>query len=106
MIRAGRPHRRGCFRRRGFRGVAALLNELRAKLGIGIFVFHFHHQLRGAEADEDERFVKALAEEFISNLFPAAPTLRQRRGATAGIWRMPRAACATSFLLRCASLRV
>ena len=34
------------------------LHELRAKLGIGIFVLHFHHQLRGAEADEDERFVK------------------------------------------------
>ena len=38
--------------------------ELRAQLGITIFVLHFHHQLRGAEADEDERFVKALAEEL------------------------------------------
>jgi tRNA(Ile)-lysidine synthase len=38
--------------------------ELRARLGITIFVLHFHHQLRGAEADEDERFVKALAAEF------------------------------------------
>ena len=34
-----------------------LLAELKPKLGIGIFVLHFHHQLRGAEADEDERFV-------------------------------------------------
>ena len=41
-----------------------LLAELRAKLGIGIFVLHFHHQLRGIEADEDEHFVKALAAEF------------------------------------------
>src|SRR5271156_4815342 len=41
-----------------------LLAELRAKLGIGIFVLHFHHQLRGIEADEDELFVKALAAEF------------------------------------------
>ncbi len=41
-----------------------LLAELRAKLGIRIFVLHFHHQLRGIDADEDERFVKALAEEF------------------------------------------
>jgi tRNA(Ile)-lysidine synthase len=38
--------------------------ELRAHLGIAVLVLHFNHQLRGAEADEDERFVKALAQEF------------------------------------------
>src|ERR1700674_359146 len=38
-----------------------LLAELRADLGIRLKVMHFHHQLRGAEADEDERFVAALA---------------------------------------------
>src|ERR1700686_4261320 len=38
--------------------------ELRIHLGVAVLVLHFHHQLRGAEADEDERFVKALAEEF------------------------------------------
>jgi len=38
--------------------------ELRAELGITVVVLHFHHQLRGADADEDERFVKALAEKF------------------------------------------
>ena len=38
--------------------------ELRARLGIAILVLHFNHQLRGTEADEDERFVKTLAEEF------------------------------------------
>lgn len=47
-----------------------LLNELRANLGISIFVLHFHHQLRGAEADEDERFVKTLAEEFHFKFVP------------------------------------
>jgi tRNA(Ile)-lysidine synthase len=41
-----------------------LLAELRAQLGIGISILHFNHQLRGAEADEDERFVEALAAEF------------------------------------------
>ena len=41
-----------------------VLAELRVKLGIRIFVLHFHHQLRGMEADEDELFVKALAAEF------------------------------------------
>jgi tRNA(Ile)-lysidine synthase len=38
--------------------------ELRTQLGIAVHVLHFNHQLRGTEADEDERFVKALAEEF------------------------------------------
>jgi tRNA(Ile)-lysidine synthase len=38
--------------------------ELREQLGIAVLVLHFHHQLRGMEADEDERFVKALAEKF------------------------------------------
>jgi tRNA(Ile)-lysidine synthase len=41
-----------------------IFTELRTHLGIAVLVLHFHHQLRGAEADEDERFVKALAEEF------------------------------------------
>ena len=41
-----------------------LLAELRAKLGIGLFILHFNHRLRGAEADEDENFVKTLAAEF------------------------------------------
>ena len=38
--------------------------ELRAQLGMTLLVLHFHHQLRGPEADEDERFVKALAKEY------------------------------------------
>ena len=38
-----------------------LLAELRARLGIQLFVLHFHHQLRGADADEDESFVAQLA---------------------------------------------
>src|ERR1700730_15011729 len=41
-----------------------IFGELRTKLGIAVVVLHFNHQLRGAEADEDERFVKSLAEEF------------------------------------------
>jgi tRNA(Ile)-lysidine synthase len=41
-----------------------LLAELRAKLGIHILVLHFHHQLRGASADEDERFVAGTAREI------------------------------------------
>ena len=38
--------------------------DLRDRLGISLEVLHFHHQLRGSDADEDERFVRALAVEF------------------------------------------
>jgi len=38
--------------------------QLQTKLGIAIFVLHFNHQLRGAHADGDERFVQTLAEQF------------------------------------------
>ena len=38
-----------------------LMLELRGELGIVVSVAHFHHQIRGAEADEDERFVAELA---------------------------------------------
>jgi tRNA(Ile)-lysidine synthase len=41
-----------------------LFAELRAQLGVTLLVLHFHHQLRGDAADEDERFVRALAEEL------------------------------------------
>ena len=38
-----------------------LLLELRSELGIVLSVAHVNHKLRGAESDEDERFVKELA---------------------------------------------
>ena len=38
-----------------------LLLELRAELGIVLSVAHVNHKLRGAESDEDERFVAQLA---------------------------------------------
>ena len=38
-----------------------LLLELRGELGIVPSVLHFNHQIRGADADEDENFVAALA---------------------------------------------
>lgn len=40
-----------------------LLLELRGELGIVLSVVHFNHRLRGAESDEDERFVAGLARE-------------------------------------------
>jgi tRNA(Ile)-lysidine synthase len=41
-----------------------LLLELRPELGIGLSVAHFHHGIRGEEADADERFVRELTERF------------------------------------------
>ena len=38
-----------------------LLEELREELGIVLSVAHVNHKLRGAESDEDERFVSELA---------------------------------------------
>jgi tRNA(Ile)-lysidine synthase len=38
-----------------------LLEELRERLGIQLSVVHFNHQLRGEESQEDERFVRELA---------------------------------------------
>lgn len=39
-----------------------LLMELREALGLRLLVVHLNHQLRGAEADADESFVRQLAE--------------------------------------------
>jgi tRNA(Ile)-lysidine synthase len=47
-----------------------LLEELRAELGITLYVLHVNHQLRGAESDADEQFVAGVARsrglEFLS----------------------------------------
>ena len=40
------------------------LLELRGELGVVISVAHFHHGIRGEEADEDCEFVSALARQF------------------------------------------
>ena len=41
-----------------------VLLELREQLGIVLSVVHFNHKIRGAEADADEDFVRALARRF------------------------------------------
>jgi tRNA(Ile)-lysidine synthase len=38
-----------------------LLLDLQPKLGIALYVLHFHHQLRARAADADEKFVSRLA---------------------------------------------
>ena len=42
-------------------GLLLLLDELKSELGIRLLVLHFNHQLRGPDADADERFVAELA---------------------------------------------
>lgn len=41
-----------------------LLLELRQELGVVLSVAHFHHQIRGAEADADQQFVAELSRQF------------------------------------------
>ena len=38
-----------------------ILLDLREELGVVLSVAHFHHQIRGAEADADKQFVEELA---------------------------------------------
>ena len=41
-----------------------VLNSLKEQLGITLFVAHLNHKLRQKESDEDECYVKGLAEKF------------------------------------------
>ena len=45
-------------------GLLRLLLELRDELGIVVSIAHFHHGIRGAEADADETFVASLRASF------------------------------------------
>ena len=45
-------------------GLLRILLELREELGIVLSVAHFHHGIRGADADADEKFVSDLASAF------------------------------------------
>ena len=60
-----------------------LLAELKGPLGIRLLVVHLNHQLRGAEADADEGFVRRLAEwlelEFLVRREDVAARARQRK---------------------------
>lgn len=53
-----------------------VLIELRRELGITLSVLHFNHQLRGAQADADERFVRDLASTFELDFFPGSADVR------------------------------
>jgi tRNA(Ile)-lysidine synthase len=68
--------------------LACLLAEMKEALGLRLLLVHLNHQLRGAEADADEAFVRQLAErlevEFIVRREDvAARALRGRRSGQA-----------------------
>jgi tRNA(Ile)-lysidine synthase len=83
MVRAG--DRLGLAVSGGADSVALLrlMEDLRAQLGISLAVLHFNHELRGAESDADEEFVKSLALEHEFEYFASranvAEVARQRR---------------------------
>lgn len=52
------------------------LLELRAELGIVLFVAHFNHQLRGEASDADERFVAELARQYDLPFFTGRADVR------------------------------
>src|ERR1700739_1927726 len=90
MIRPG--HRIGLGVSGGADSVAMLraFADLRSQLGISLVVLHFHHQLRGAEADEDERFVKTLGAELHLEL--ESGTANVAREAKLSGWNLEEAA--------------
>ena len=54
-----------------------VLLELRAELGIVLFVAHFNHELRGEESDADEQFVAELARQHDLPLFAGRGDVRR-----------------------------
>ena len=57
-----------------------LLLEVRSELGISLSVAHVNHKLRGAESDEDERFVARLAAEHGLEFSTCAAPVEHARG--------------------------
>src|SRR5690242_11219330 len=62
-----------------------VLLELREELGVILFVAHFHHRIRGSEADADREFVRKLAQQHDLEFFERegdAPALARQHGMT------------------------
>jgi tRNA(Ile)-lysidine synthase len=62
-----------------------VLLELRSELGLVLSVAHFHHGIRGAEADQDQEFVRELAASFDLQFHLGAgdaPAHARRRGSS------------------------
>ena len=64
LLRAGQRVAVACSGGADSVALLRLLAELRERLGLQLLVCHLNHQLRGAEADGDEEFVRGLADEL------------------------------------------
>jgi tRNA(Ile)-lysidine synthase len=49
-----------------------ILSDLRSELGIVLSVVHFHHGIRGAEADADQKFVRDLAAALLLEFYSSS----------------------------------
>ena len=58
-----------------------VLLELRAELGVVLFIAHFNHQLRENDSDADEQFVAALARQHGLLFFAGRADVRQHASA-------------------------
>ncbi len=58
-------------------GLLHILAELREELGIVLAMAHFHHQIRGAEADSDQQFVDELAARLQVNFYSGSENVPQ-----------------------------
>src|SRR3989337_626513 len=60
-----------------------LLNQIKEKYDLKLFVAHINHKLRGQESDEDERFVKRLAQnlrlDFYARSFDVVRIARKKK---------------------------
>lgn len=59
-------------------GLLLILQQLSSELGCTLSVAHLNHQLRGAESDQDEQFVRNLAERLRLPFHRAAADIRLR----------------------------
>jgi tRNA(Ile)-lysidine synthase len=61
--------------------LALILQQLQSELGVTLFLVHFNHQLRGADSDADENFVREFAAqrelEFVSGRDDVAARARE-----------------------------
>jgi tRNA(Ile)-lysidine synthase len=75
----------------------ALLLALK-ELGYRVAVAHLHHGLRGAEADEDERFVARLASDLGLRCFTHRVSIAERQGNVEALGRAARREFFTSLV--------
>lgn len=61
-----------------------ILNNIKKELGFGLCAIHINHNIRGAESDRDEEFVKSLCKQlclklYTQNVFPLKDKAQQKK---------------------------